>query len=49
MIDDPLVKTLLTSKWKRFAAVQFLLQAFCHVVLVIVQTFLVGDGGCQLG
>jgi hypothetical protein len=41
MIDDPLVKTLLTSKWSRFAAAQFILQALCHIVLVIVQTFLI--------
>lgn len=41
MIDDPLVKTLLTNKWQRFAAAQFLAQAGVYLVLVLVQTFLV--------
>lgn len=40
-IDDPLVKTLLSTKWQRFAGLQFSLQAFCYAVLMIVQSFLV--------
>uniref|UniRef100_A0A7S0RFC8 Ion transport domain-containing protein n=1 Tax=Chlamydomonas leiostraca TaxID=1034604 RepID=A0A7S0RFC8_9CHLO len=41
MIDDPLVKTLLTSKWHLFARAQFVLQGAVFLVLVILQTFLV--------
>lgn len=41
MMDDPLIKTLLQTKWQRFACAQFLLQFACFLVLVIVQTFLV--------
>lgn len=41
MIDDPLIKTLLTSKWQRFARAQFLAHAGVYLVLMLVQTFLV--------
>ncbi len=41
MISDPLVKTLLTTKWHRFARFQFSVQAGMYLVLVLVQTFLI--------
>lgn len=41
MIDDPLVKTLLTNKWRRFARAQWLLHGLLYLVLVLLQTFLV--------
>lgn len=41
ILSDPLVKTLITTKWDRFASTQFLLHAFLYLAFVIAQTFLV--------
>ena len=41
ILSDPLVKTLITTKWQRFAGYQFVLQAFLYLVFVVIQTFLV--------
>lgn len=37
---DPLVHTLLTTKWHRFARLGMALQAGLYLVLVVLQTFL---------
>jgi len=41
ILSDPLVKTLITTKWQRFASYQFISQAIAYLIFVIVQTFLV--------
>ena len=41
ILSDPLVKTLITTKWDRFASMQFLMHAFLYLAFVIAQTFLV--------
>mmetsp|Transcript_1453 Transcript_1453/g.3191 ORF Transcript_1453/g.3191 Transcript_1453/m.3191 type:complete len:1024 (-) Transcript_1453:1638-4709(-) len=40
-LDDPLIKTLLTTKWQRFALLHFLCHVSLYTVFVIVQTFLI--------
>ena len=41
ILSDPLVKTLITTKWQRFAGYQFVFHAFLYLAFVVVQTFLV--------
>lgn len=41
ILNDPLVKTMCTNKWQRFALAQFVTQGLCYLVYVIVQTFLI--------
>ena len=41
ILSDPLVKTLITTKWQRFAGAQFCFQMLAYLVFVVAQTFLV--------
>ena len=41
ILSDPLVKTLITTKWQRFAGAQFSFQMLSYLVFVVAQTFLV--------
>jgi hypothetical protein len=41
ILSDPLVKTLIMTKWQRFAGAQFCFQMLLYTVFVVSQTFLV--------
>lgn len=41
ILSDPLVKTLITTKWQRFASTQFALHGLLYLIFVVAQTLLV--------
>jgi hypothetical protein len=41
ILSDPLVSTLISTKWERFARSHFLIHTFLYLVFVVVQVFLI--------